>query len=593
MIYRLGTVALLLGDISAFQSSLHVLPLPSLKYTHQQATSRTQDMDTNPFIRFFSNLLSTPQQPTHVTINPVESMIQAYNNRDLDTFITYFHQDCEYEDTMFPRPFIGKEEIQRELRLQASSMPYQIIVDNIAVANNKTAILYHLEDTDKGTVVADSRHCAFYTLEQNLITSVFVTVEPTSKKGPDNLAVLTIASKILSKPRNDVVALPSLGSTPPERYFDAWNRRDMDAAIDVFTDDVTYDDTVFPLPLSGKDALKMHLFTCADAFPDSFTFVVDDIANGGSNIGVKWHVENNGKALPFTRGCSFYQLADNGLIREGIDIVEPAVLKLGAVQQFRKSLTYKISLEPIRIIPLIIWAAYMYIVFFSDGILPGANVLQLEQRTWEEVRDLSLNFFFVSPILSLPFSPVVHPMLEGVFNILLAWAALFSGFLSDDRVRKPNLVPFLPTVIGMQFLTSAFLLPYLATRTTEIETKVSLQELEIPVVESPLLGPFLGGLGVTALAWSSLARVDDFGGWSERVTSFWQLMSIDRVGSSFLVDLAVFAVFQGWLVDDDLKRRGVADGELGPLRSVAKFVPFFGMAAYMTLRPKYASQDEE
>ena len=593
MIYRLGTVALLLGDISAFQSSLHVLPLPSLKYTHQQATSRTQDMDTNPFIRFFSNLLSTPQQPTHVTINPVDSMIQAYNNRDLDTFITYFHQDCEYEDTMFPRPFIGKEEIQRELRLQASSMPYEIIVDNIAVANNKTAILYHLEDTDKGTVVADSRHCAFYTLEQNLITSVFVTVEPTSKKGPDNLAVLTIASKILSKPRNDVVALPSLGSTPPERYFDAWNRRDMDAAIDVFTDDVTYDDTVFPLPLSGKDALKMHLFTCADAFPDSFTFVVDDIANGGSNIGVKWHVENNGKALPFTRGCSFYQLADNGLIREGIDIVEPAVLKLGAVQQFRKSLTYKISLEPIRIIPLIIWAAYMYIVFFSDGILPGANVLQLEQRTWEEVRDLSLNFFFVSPILSLPFSPVVHPMLEGVFNILLAWAALFSGFLSDDRVRKPNLVPFLPTVIGMQFLTSAFLLPYLATRTTEIETKVSLQELEIPVVESPLLGPFLGGLGVTALAWSSLARVDDFGGWSERVTSFWQLMSIDRVGSSFLVDLAIFAVFQGWLVDDDLKRRGVAEGELGPLRSVAKFVPFFGMAAYMTLRPKYASQDEE
>ena len=593
MIYRLGTVALLLGDISAFQSSLHVLPLPSLKYTHQQATSRTQDMDTNPFIRFFSNLLSTPQQPTHVTINPVDSMIQAYNNRDLDTFITYFHQDCEYEDTMFPRPFIGKEEIQRELRLQASSMPYQIIVDNIAVANNKTAILYHLEDTDKGTVIADTRHCAFYTLEQNLITSVFVTVEPTSKKGPDNLAVLTIASKILSKPRNDVVALPSLGSTPPERYFDAWNRRDMDAAIDVFTDDVTYDDTVFPLPLSGKDALKMHLFTCADAFPDSFTFVVDDIANGGSNIGVKWHVENNGKALPFTRGCSFYQLADNGLIREGIDIVEPAVLKLGAVQQFRKSLTYKISLEPIRIIPLIIWAAYMYIVFFSDGILPGANVLQLEQRTWEEVRDLSLNFFFVSPILSLPFSPVVHPMLEGVFNILLAWAALFSGFLSDDRVRKPNLVPFLPTVIGMQFLTSAFLLPYLATRTTEIETKVSLQELEIPVVESPLLGPFLGGLGVTALAWSSLARVDDFGGWSERVTSFWQLMSIDRVGSSFLVDLAIFAVFQGWLVDDDLKRRGVAEGELGPLRSVAKFVPFFGMAAYMTLRPKYASQDEE
>ena len=593
MIQRLGTVALLLGKSTAFQANLHPLPIPSIKCTHRQATSRTQDMDTNPLIRFFSALLPKPQQPTRVITNPVESMIQAYNSKDLDTFMTFFRDDCVYEDAKFPRPFIGKVEMQRELRLQASSLPYQIVVDNMAVASNKTAILYHYEDPTKGTVVANSRHCAFYTIEQNLITSAFVTIEPLSKKGPDNLAILTMASKILSNPRNNTVTLPSVGLTPPERYFDAWNRRDMDAAVDVFADDVTYDDTVFPLPLSGKDALKKHLFTCADAFPDSFTFVVDDIANGGSNIGVKWHVENNDKALPFTRGCSFYQMADNGLIREGIDIVEPAVLKLGAVQQFGQSLNNKVSLEPIRIIPLITWAAYMYIVFFSDGILPGANALQLEQRTWEEVRDLSLNFFFVSPLLSLSFSPVVHPMLEGVFNILLAWAALFSGFLSDDRVRKPNLLPFLPTVIGMQFLTSAFLLPYLATRTTEIETNVSLQELEVPVAESQWLGPFLGGVGVTSLAWGSLARVDDFGGWSERVTSFWQLMSVDRVGSSFLVDLAIFAVFQGWLVDDDLKRRGVTENELGPLRSVAKFVPFFGMAAYMTLRPKYPLQDEE
>ncbi len=87
--------------------------------------------------------------------------------------------------------------------------------------------------------------------------------------------------------------------------------------------------------------------------------------------------------------------------------------------------------------------------------------------------------------------------------------------------------------------------------------------------------------------------MDDFGGWNERVVSFWQLMSVDRVGSSFLVDLVIFAIFQGWLVDDDLKRRGVDESELGMLRGVAKFVPFFGMAAYMTLRPNYKSKEDQ
>ena len=74
-------------------------------------------------------------------------------------------------------------------------------------------------------------------------------------------------------------------------------------------------------------------------------------------------------------------------------------------------------------------------------------------------------------------------------------------------------------------------------------------------------------------------------------------MSIDRVGSSFLVDLAIFAAFQGWFVDDDLKRRGVVleedgGGDLAILCNVAKYVPFFGMAVYLTLRPSLPAQGD-
>ena len=160
----------------------------------------------------------------------------------------------------------------------------------------------------------------------------------------------------------------------------------------------------------------------------------------------------------------------------------------------------------------------MYVLFVSDGILPGANALQLEQRTWEEVRDLSLNFFLVSPSLDLPFSPVVHPMLEGVFNLLLAWAAMFARFLSDERRDKPDLLPLGPMLVGMQFLTSGFLLPYLFARTSETPTSAARAcredidgEVQAAAAEWRPLGGALGGVGAASILWGLFIR-PEFGG---------------------------------------------------------------------------------
>ena len=43
--------------------------------------------------------------------------------------------------------------------------------------------------------------------------------------------------------------------------------------------------------------------------------------------------------------------------------------------------------------------------------MPGPSALALDAATWVEVRDLSLNFWFVGPTLFDSF-PVVHPGLE-------------------------------------------------------------------------------------------------------------------------------------------------------------------------------------
>ena len=100
--------------------------------------------------------------------------------------------------------------------------------------------------------------------------------------------------------------------------------------------------------MNGKDELKKHLDLCSDSLPSTFSFVVDDVADGGDRLGVQCHVENAGEKMPFTRGRSFYSIdKTTGLVQSGIDIVEPALLKMGGVKVFAKSLTEKLKSEPL------------------------------------------------------------------------------------------------------------------------------------------------------------------------------------------------------------------------------------------------------
>jgi len=50
----------------------------------------------------------------------------------------------------------------------------------------------------------------------------------------------------------------------------------------------------------------------------------------------------------------------------------------------------------------------------------------------------------------------------------------------------------------------------------------------------------------------------------------------------------------GWLVDDDLHRRGVAPTTAPALRALGRYVPFFGLVGYLLLRPRLpAAADAE
>ena len=147
------------------------------------------------------------------------------------------------------------------------------------------------------------------------------------------LLIASSASLRLSSPRRaHVVCTAATTSATGNaatcmKFFDSWNKRDMQAAIDLFSEDVIYEDTVYPDVFENREALRSHLLRVADALPESFQFVVDDFSSGpddAEKIGVKWHVESNGKPLPFTRGVSFYTFDAAGKIKSGFDLVEPS-----------------------------------------------------------------------------------------------------------------------------------------------------------------------------------------------------------------------------------------------------------------------------
>lgn len=402
----------------------------------------------------------------------------------------------------------------------------------------------------------------------------------------------SISAKAVVKDKADVVL----------RYFDHWNERDMESATALFSNDCVYEDTLYPEKFEGQADIKFHLLRVADSLPRKFKFVVDEITPTSSKegiIGVQWHVENGDQGpLPFTRGSSIYKVNDDYKIYYGFDVPEPT-LKSGGSSLALLQAASGIIEEPRKAIAFGAWLFYCWFLFLSD-VAPGPNALSLDPATWQEVKDLSLNFWLVLPIVSPDNAAFAHPGLEGIFNMVLAWSALFIGFVSDgdfvsessasekDTSRKS----MVPTLVAMQFLTNAILLPHLFTRKVPTEPEdflvkgVENKPLALSAGESKALPVVLSGVFTLSLAWVFLGREEMFS--DARFSSLFDLLSNDRLGFSFCVDLLYFWSFQGWMVDDDVRRRdwaGFGGKEQTSLVQAAKKVPFFGLAYYFFKRP--------
>ncbi len=424
-------------------------------------------------------------------------------------------------------------------------------------------------------------------------------------------------------------------------FYTAVNARDLDSAASFLADDVLYEDMIYAQPFSGKAAVRAHLARVFAAVPRDFQFVVDDVtAEDTTSAGLTWHVELSGVPFPFGRGVSFYRLdGAKRRIAYARDCPEPAskpgdsalrMLSLVApilpmLPSFKGNSSGRSAPPPPppppKLPPLpgalspALWAVfgvYFYALLLSDA-LPGEPVYDIQPHTLQAVLDSSLDFFYLTPILhsllpSLDFipAPAVNPVDLALFNWVNAWSFMFLGLLATDSRAKR--LPLLPLWSGQMFLTNLFMLPWLAQRAADTaaagadadaDAGTALSEGRLPaplasLAVSPSLGLLGGAVGLTSLLWFLFApdAVDGAaaGDVAARLAHLRQSAATDRLQLAFLVDCAVYAAAQAWLIRDEhdllsaqQRQAGLPQESLPPRWLAA--LPFAGMAAWLALRP--------
>lgn len=237
-----------------------------------------------------------------------------------------------------------------------------------------------------------------------------------------------------------------------------------------------------------------------------------------------------------------------------------------------------------------LWAAEAaYILWlFLLPYAPGDPVWAIKSDTVKDLVGLSLNFFFILPLLNsvgihVIEAPVLHPMSEGLFNFVIAWTLLFAPLLFTD-CRRDRYRGSLDLLWGFQmFLTNTFLIPYMAIRLGDMDAKRSPPEPSqlglLMTNGAPIVGLIGGAVCFISILSAFFGRIDGgFGGIADRCEYLVRYLGSERLAYAFIWDIILYAGFQPWLIGDNLQNVKKANAGIV---NILRFIPVVGLAAYL------------
>ncbi|XP_020586126.1 uncharacterized protein LOC110028565 isoform X1 [Phalaenopsis equestris] len=239
-----------------------------------------------------------------------------------------------------------------------------------------------------------------------------------------------------------------------------------------------------------------------------------------------------------------------------------------------------------------LWAAeavYILWLFFLP-YAPGDPVWAIKSNTVNDLMGLSLNFFLILPLANLVGihvieAPVLHPMAEGLFNLVIGWTFLFAPLLFTDH-RRGRFRGSLDLLWGFQmFLTNTFLIPYMAIRLNNRsdntdQSPLKSSKLGLLMTKGARSVGLIGGIVCfVSIIWAFLGRPESgFGDFDGRWRFLEHYIGSERLAYAFIWDIILYAVFQPWLIGDNLQNVRMSDQELV---NVLRYMPVVGLVAYL------------
>jgi ketosteroid isomerase-like protein len=400
--------------------------------------------------------------------------------------------------------------------------------------------------------------------------------------------------------------------TVVENYYKRYNARNIAQVLDLFSEDIVYEDLIYQEPFVGIDEVAAYFSKIEQLVPGDIQFVVDDITAGDpSKVGVMWHVEIQSDSdgmveLPFSRGASFYEVED-GKIRFARDLVEPALKPgasaLGGISAIApvirklgkkanpKNLSSSDGKNLLGAGAMYGFAATYILVVLLSNAPPGNPAYMTDPEDLQRILHESYNFFYVNMVLgNTGVSPVPnipeHPVDEGIFNFISAWSLTFLPLMvSDPKGKSIEFKSKLGLWIGIMFLTNVFAPWYFARRLVpdvfldDPVPKAAPESLGIGRPGSNAIAITSGIVGAVSIGWI-LAGRPEFS-LSNRWDFFVGEFTTNRVFWAFCLDAVLYGVWQNWLLKD-------LDAPIWMRR-----LPLFGTVAFLLSKSMTRTEDND
>ncbi|EPS58117.1 hypothetical protein M569_16698, partial [Genlisea aurea] len=235
-----------------------------------------------------------------------------------------------------------------------------------------------------------------------------------------------------------------------------------------------------------------------------------------------------------------------------------------------------------------LWIAEcVYVVWlFFLPYAPGDPIWAISPETVNSLLGLSLNFFFILPLsnsaagIHLLEAPILHPVSEGLFNLVIGWTFLFAPLLYSDR-RRDRYQGSIDVLWCLQMLlTNTFLIPYMAIRLNDAAKGAPpCSKLGSLVTKGASVVGVIGGLAcLSSVLWAVYGRGSGYGGLGDRLVFLQDYVGSERLAYAFVWDILLYSVFQPWLIGDNIER-----GKNGGVLNVVRFFPVVGLVLYCLL----------